>query len=147
MKTNIFCLIFLIFLNENYRVNALECYYCLSTAANATGCHDKFNVNGTLISTHTFLNTDAICTKMVGKLSDGNRFTLRNVSPSGCPQRLESSAIVGNFSSVQISDLKIYCCNKHLCNRALSQSYTLSNTLISIVFVINSIYLFSWIFK
>ncbi|CAM2728674.1 unnamed protein product [Rotaria socialis] len=85
--------------------------------------------------------------KMVGKLTDGNKFTLRNASLTGCPQGLESSAIVGNSTTVQIADLKIYCCHKHLCNRALSQSYSLSNTLISIVFVINSIYLLAWIFK
>ncbi|CAF4484837.1 unnamed protein product [Rotaria socialis] len=134
MKTNIFHLIFLIFLNESYRVNALECYSCLSTKPNTTGCDDKFNVNGTLISTHSATTTNATCTKMVGKLTDGNKFTLRNASLTGCPQGLESSAIVGNSTTVQIADLKIYCCHKHLCNRALSQSDSLSNTLISIVF-------------
>ncbi|CAF4610217.1 unnamed protein product [Rotaria sp. Silwood1] len=93
MKANLFCLIFLIFCNEIHRLIALECYSCLSIKSNTTGCHDKFYYNETLISTTDLRNSDAICTKMIGKLADGTKFTFRNASSIGCPKDLENFII------------------------------------------------------
>ncbi|CAF1155228.1 unnamed protein product [Rotaria sordida] len=139
MKANLFCLIYLIFCNETHRVSALECYFCLSTNVGTTGCQDKFNNNGTSISRVGSRDSDAICTKMIGKLSNGHKFTVRNVSSTGCPQDLESSVVVGNDTTVRISDLEIYCCNKKLCNQAINRYHIQSNILILSVFIINSI--------
>ncbi|CAF2839114.1 unnamed protein product [Rotaria sp. Silwood2] len=80
--------------------------------------------------------------KMIGKLTNGIKFTIRNASSTGCPQDLESSVIVGNDDNARISDLEIYCCNKRLCNRAISRQDIQSNMLILIVFITNSMYLF-----
>ncbi|CAF0925121.1 unnamed protein product [Rotaria sp. Silwood1] len=138
MKANLFCLIFLIFCNEIHRLIALECYSCLSIKSNTTGCHDKFYYNETLISTTDLRNSDAICTKMIGKLADGTKFTFRNASSIGCPKDLENFIIVGNDNHLRISRLEIYCCNKKLCNRTTGTYYIQSNMLILIVLIINS---------
>ncbi|CAF3804559.1 unnamed protein product [Rotaria sordida] len=111
-----------------------------NTNVGKTGCQDKFNNNGTSISRVGSRDSDAICTKMIGKLSNGHKFTVRNVSSTGCPQDLESSVVVGNDTTVRISDLEIYCCNKKLCNQAINRYHIQSNILILSVFIINSMY-------
>ena len=58
---------------------------------------------------------------MIGRLTNDRKFTLRNASSNGCPEGLASSVIVGNDTNIRISHLKIYCCHKDLCNRAIRQ--------------------------
>jgi hypothetical protein len=75
---------------------------------------------------------------MVGKLSDNVKFTFRRASSNGCPEALNSTDIVGNRVDIKISNVNIYCCNKHLCNQANIQGnnhwYFLLLTTIAIYF-------------
>ncbi|UJR24533.1 hypothetical protein I4U23_005908 [Adineta vaga] len=102
-------------------INTLNCYSCLSRGEHTTDCHDPLNINGTGITIVSVTTTDAICTKIVGKLNNNERFSLRKGSLTGCPNGLNSSEIVGNLTDLQVTNLKIYCCNKHFCNHGVKR--------------------------
>jgi hypothetical protein len=59
---------------------------------------------------------------MIGKLNNNEKFTFRSASQNGCPRSINSTDIVANKTDLQIVDVNIFCCNKHLCNRSISQS-------------------------
>ena len=83
---------------------------------------------------------------MIGKLNNGVKFIVRNASSKGCPDGLASSVIVGDSTTIQISDLKIFCCNQHLCNRAVRRYSIQSKDIFIVILMFNFIYIFSWIF-
>ncbi|CAF3800079.1 unnamed protein product [Adineta steineri] len=139
MQVTLFCFIILIFNIGNHYINGLDCYSCLNVGQNTTHCHDPFNTNGTSIKVDSVTTSDSLCVKIVGKLSDNNKFTLRKGNENGCPRGLNSSDIVGNTSTIRVADLKINCCNKHLCNHGINRK----NIQWNISFLIAFMYFFS----
>ncbi|CAF1338515.1 unnamed protein product [Adineta ricciae] len=111
--------LFFFFLGVFPSINTLDCYSCKIRGEQPTSCYDPFNLNGTSITTASATTSNAICVKIIGKLNTNERFAIRNVSPNGCPNGLNSTDVGGNTTNIRVTDLKISCCNRHLCNHGV----------------------------